>query len=301
MSSEILGTSETARSAASPALVSLRQEIARILARAGASFARQNEYLRDESYASHEAGRFSLGRSCMLDRGLGGGLKPGTLTEILGARPGDAAAAAGFLLALATRLARRAAKAPIVWIFEDFAAREQGMPYGPGLALHGLDPGRLLLVSAPGAQQALWAMEEALKCRGPAVVIGELWSPKPYDLVASRRLLLAAQKHGTPALLFLAGAPGAASTLSSGADQRFEIRAHPSLTVASAGSLPLPGKACWSVRLAKARAAGLGIDRDRFHPLLWDHDEAQFCDALSLDLASDTFDRSDQTAQARGA
>lgn len=313
--SEVLHPVETMRSAAPrEPFASLREEIARILARGGEGFSvRSLNGLGDEAEALQEAARLPLGQTCRLDALLGGGLRLGTLTEILAARPGDAAAATGFLLALACRLAGRPAqaktttttktktKAAIVWIFEDFAAREQGMPYGPGLALQGLDPSRFLLVAAPSAQQALWALEEALKCAAPAVVIGELWSAKPYDLVASRRLLLAAQKQGTPGLLFLAGTPGAANTLSSGADQRFEVRAHPSFARSSAGSLPLPGKACWSVRLVKARAGRFGIDRERFHPLLWDHDEAQFRDALPLDLASDIGDRSDQTALARGA
>ncbi len=148
-------------------------------------------------------------------------------------------------------------------------------------------------------------MEEALKCRAPAVVIGELWSAKPYDLTASRRLLLAAQRHGTPALLSLAGLPGAAGHLSSGADLRFEIRAHPSVHPPSAGSLPLPGAAAFAVRIAKARIkarAGpenFGIDRDRFHPIIWDHDEALFRDALPLALAPHAGDRSDQPALAQ--
>ena len=105
-----------------------------------------------------------LGRDTSLDHLLGG-LQLGTLTEILGARPGDAPAASGFLLALAIRFAAHPEKAaaPILWIGEEFSAREQGGLYGPGLALHGLDPARLVLVTAPGAKETLWAIEEALK------------------------------------------------------------------------------------------------------------------------------------------
>lgn len=287
----------------------LRDSIAKVAARAGdeAFLERSFRGLENETSASSQRqSRIPLGRACGLDRLLGGGLALGTLTEIRAARPADRAAAAGFLLALAARLAARSdkAKAPVLWIVEDFAAREQGALYGPGVAFYGLDPGRLILVAARGAQQALWAMEEALKCRGPAVVIGELWSAKPYDLTASRRLLLAAQRRGTPGLLFLAGAPATAGALSSGADLRFDVRAHRSLPVPGAGGLPLPGASSWSVRLAKARiktrAGPHGIDPERFHPLLFDLTEAQFRDAYPLALASDAFDRPDQTALARG-
>lgn len=243
-----------------------------------------------------------------LDRLLGGGLKRGTLTEIVAARPGDAAAASGFLLGLATRFAARPdkAKAAIIWIFEDFTACEQGALYGPGLALNGLDPARFVLVAAPSAKEALWAMEEALKCRTLAVVIGEIWSAKPYDLLASRRLLLAAQKHGTPALIFLAGLPGGADQLSSGADLRFEIRAQPSVHPPSTNFLPLPGPPAWQVRIAKARIrarAGpqsAGIDRDRFHAVVFDPEEALFRDALPLALAPRARHRSDRPALAQG-
>jgi protein ImuA len=221
-----------------------------------------------------------------LDRMLAGGLQPGALHEIVAARPGDHPAAASFALALATRLKAARNRGSIVWIGEDFAALEQGALYGPGLALHGIDPDCLLLVHAASAKEALWAMEEALRCRAPAAVIGEIFTAKAYDLIASRRLVLAAQKNATPGLLFLAGLAGA-DAFSSGADTRFEVRAQPSAHLASAACrLPLPGSAAWSIRIAKARAGptGFGIDRDKFHPVFWT--EVCFRDALSLPLAA---------------
>ena len=95
-------------------------------------------------------------------------------------------------------------------IGEGFAARETGALYGPGLVAHGLPLSRLVFVEAPDANAALWAMEEALKCGGPAAVVGEIWNLKHYSLAASRRLLLAARKGRTPALIVLASAYGQA-------------------------------------------------------------------------------------------
>ena len=46
-----------------------------------------------------------------------------------------------------------------------------------------------MFVRAPDAALAFWAIEEALKCGAPAVVVGEIWSLKGYSLAASRRLL----------------------------------------------------------------------------------------------------------------
>ena len=245
--------------------------------------------------------RVPLG-AARLDPLLAGGLATGALHEITAAAPGDAPAAAGFALALAARLAE-SRKAPLIWIGEDFAGLEQGALYGPGLALHGIDPARLVLVRTANAKDALWAMEEALKCRTPSAVIGEIYSAKLYDLTASRRLVLAAQKQGTTGLIFLAG-PVRAAALSSSAETRFEIRARPSPQQTSAGDrVPLPGFAAFDGRIAKARAgpAGFCIDRDAFHPFVWSPRVVLFRDALSLPLAAVAGDGPDHPPYRRSA
>lgn len=242
-----------------------------------------------------------LGERLALDAALGGGLAAGSVSEIVPAKPQDAAAACGFALGLAIRLARsqtnrqcrdgRAAK-PILWIIEDFAGIEHGAPYGPGLAQHGLAPHQLVLVRTPRAQDALWALEEALKTRN-IIVIGELWTHrKCHDLAASRRLALAARASGTPGLILHAGASG---NTASAAASRFEIASHASATDASAtdasatggaaSRLPVPGSASWAVRLLKARAgpeSRFGLDRDKRHFLVWDAAKGFFRDALPV-------------------
>ncbi|MEW6436508.1 MAG: hypothetical protein AB1508_04980 [Pseudomonadota bacterium] len=264
--------------------------------------------------------RVPLG-AARLDSMLAGGLAAGALHEITAAAPGDAPAAAGFVLALAALFAA-SRKSPLIWIGEDFAGLEQGALYGPGLALHGIDPAHLVLVRTANAKDALWAMEEALKCRTPAVVIGEIYSAKLYDLTASRRLVLAAQKQGTTGLLFFAG-PVRAAALSSSAETRFEIRARPSPPQASAGNrIPLPGLAAFDVRIAKARAGPAGfsrnlerdsrekpvstfshpaLDHDKFHSVFWSHREVLFRDALSLPLATVAGDGQDHPPYRRSA
>ncbi len=94
---------------------------------------------------------------------------------------------------------------------EDFALCETGALYGPGLVAHGMELGRLVFVRAPDAPALFQAMEEALRSGAPAVVVGEAWNLKAYDLAVSRRLLLAARAGATPALLIQASAYGAAS------------------------------------------------------------------------------------------
>lgn len=253
------------------------------------------------SAAGEAPPRVPLG-AAPLDALLAGGLAAGALHEIVAAAPGDTPAAAGFTLALAARLRTARRQAPLVWISEDFAGLEQGALYGPGVALYGLDPAALVIVRAVNAKDALWAMEEALKCRAPAAVVGEVFSAKLYDLTASRRLLLAAAAHGTTALLCFAG-PVRADTLSSSAATRFEVRARPSQQGGSAGlRTPLPGPAAFDVRLAKARAGpGLMPDPDTFHPVLWSPREVLFRDALSLPLAAVAGDGPDHPPQRRSA
>ncbi len=241
----------------------------------------------------------ALGRDLALDKALAGGIARGALHEVVAARTGDAGAASGFALALAIRFAAEAEArgAPVVWIVEDAALAENGAPYAPGLSAHGLDPDRLIVVRTANGQDSLWAMEEALKCRVGAVV-ADLWRTKAYDLVASRRLVLAARASGTPGLL-VPGAVGTAQTISSAARTRFEVKTAPGRHAASAADrTPLPGRAAWSVRLARIRAgpaegsAALGFDWEKFWPLVWDHEEAWFCDALPLPAYTPAFDRS---------
>jgi protein ImuA len=191
------------------------------------------------------------------DSALGGGLADDALHEIAPARPQDGVAAMGFALALAARFINHRPASALI-IGEDFAAEESGALYGPGLVAHGLTLSRLVFVRAPDAALALWAMEEALKCGAPAVVVGEIWSLKGYSLVASRRLLLAARKGRTPALLILASAYGQAERLSSAAETRFEIAAAPSAATPAAAGLDLPGPFACGARLIKARLARAG-------------------------------------------
>ncbi len=130
------------------------------------------------------------------DATLGGGLAYGALHELSPAGPIDLGAACGFALALGVLAAKaqRNAKAgrDLLWIQTDFAALEGGALYAPGFELFGLPAHRLLVLRTARAADVLFAMEEALKCRGLASVIAEM----PDDgasLTATRRLSLAAQ------------------------------------------------------------------------------------------------------------
>jgi protein ImuA len=132
-----------------------------------------------------------------VDAALGGGLARGALHEI--SAPGEAhlAAATGFTLALASS-ARH-----LLWIAEDMALAESGVPYGPGLDHFKRAPEHLVTVAVSNKRDLLWAMEEALRCRAIGAVIGEM-RHGALDPVAVRRLSLAATESGALAFLLRA-------------------------------------------------------------------------------------------------
>ena len=133
-----------------------------------------------------------------IDRVLpGGGLARGALHEILGAGGDeeDGALAAAFVAGILGRLVAQRSSAGdgmVLWCLP------RPDLYGPGLAAHGLDPARLVLVRAPRDGEILWAMEEGLRAPGIAAVVGEVGT---LAAVASRRLQLAAERSGITAFL----------------------------------------------------------------------------------------------------
>jgi protein ImuA len=283
----------------------LRQTLARIEAQA---FPASPAAAAQVVWRSHKPERIALGaQNFSLDRVLGGGLQIGALHDIVAAHPRDAAAAAAFAAALAIRFGSAQSRSAFVWIVEDIGAREEGLPYAPGLRLHGLDPARLILVRTINVRDTLWVMEEALKCRGVSAVLAETWArPKDYSLTVSRRLALAARAGGSAGLLRHASAAGEADAIVSAAATRFEIAARRSLPLPAAGrGPPLPGPAAWGVRVARMRAgaAGLGraLDWQKFSDVAWNHEETCFRDALSLPLSAAPRNRPAHAAIAESA
>jgi protein ImuA len=166
----------------------------------------------------------------VLDAVLGGGLPTGCLQEVISADCG--AAAAGFAAFLLGRLA--GVDRGVLW-----ASLGEGDLYPPGLAPFGLDPARVIQLSAPSPAELLWAMEEALRSPALAGVLGEV---DRVDLTASRRLQLAASAGGSVGFLLLRADRPAAPV--SSAALRWRVGA-------------LPGGA-WQVELLRQRAGRPG-------------------------------------------
>jgi protein ImuA len=126
-----------------------------------------------------------------------GGLLTGALHEIeAGPAPsGRIAAHDGAALGFAAFLLGRLGPGTLLWCRQSSAA--DAPPYAPALAAW-FDPARLLMVTARREEDLFWAMEEGLRTPGIAAVLGET---RAADPTAGRRLSLAAEKSGVPALL----------------------------------------------------------------------------------------------------
>jgi protein ImuA len=153
---------------------------------------------------------------------LGGGIEPAAVHEVFPAAQADLPAASGFCLGLALRLAP---KGVTVWIRQDLAALESGEIFGAGLVEWGVRPERVLLLTVAKPLDALKGAGEALACRAVGTVVVETHGDaKAFDLTASRKLALLAERSGVTALLLR----GAAETAPSAARTRWRIAAAPS-------------------------------------------------------------------------
>jgi protein ImuA len=171
-------------------------------AQASAALARLRQSMENIQHYQHDNAALPLGLS-RADTLLGGGLALGALHEISPAAPVHLGAATGFALALAALASKHSRKdtgRETLFIQTDFTRLEAGVPYGLGFDLFGLPSRRLLLVRARRPIDALFAMEEALKCAALESVIAEL-PDDAADLTATRRLSLAARSHNGLGLL----------------------------------------------------------------------------------------------------
>src|SRR3712207_4719346 len=226
---------------------------------------------------SHKAAPLPFGLGGIDDRLPGGGLARGALHEMIEA--GFASEFAGcttlFTAGIATRL-----KGSVLWCL---TRRDL---FAPGLLRAGLHPDRVIYAEAEREREILPLIEEGLREKGLAAVVGEV---SRLGLTASRRLQLAAEATGVTALIIrrwwtvvekdLVHMPTAAVT-------RWRIAPTPSELMPAPGL----GRERWQVELLRCRGA---------QPRTW---ILEACDAKGrLALPADLADRSDQAADRRAA
>jgi protein ImuA len=176
-----------------------------------------------------------------------------TLSELFAAHPRDGGWA-GFLVAQLDM------SKPLLWVQDRMAILESGRIHPPGLPCQDL-----IHVEARDAKDALWAMEEGVRCAALSCVIGEIWGdPKALDFTATRRLAVASERSGVPC--WLVRLSGSANL--SGARMRWRIASAPSLL--NDLDPRAPGAEAWDAELFRARGAPPGRwtiarEADRFH------------------------------------
>jgi protein ImuA len=168
------------------------------------------------------------------DATLRGGLALAAVHEVF-AEGHQSGAATGFIAALAGRIA---ARRPLLWVRQDFSEIESGALSMSGLGELGLDPRHVVTVRAADADNALRSAADALACDALGCVVLEVFGEaRQLDLVASRKLTLAAQASGVTALLLRLAATPHPST----AETRWIVRAahSPPAAAGSAWGAPM--------------------------------------------------------------
>ncbi|MGY2934495.1 protein ImuA [Bradyrhizobium sp. GM6.1] len=165
----------------------------------------------------HHRDRVALGHR-EADSALKGGLARAAIHEVF-CEGRQGAAATGFVTGLAGRVT---ARKPLLWVRQDFSEIETGALSMSGLTEIGLDPRRMVMVRAADVESALRTAADALACDALGAIVLELWGEtRQFDLVASRKLTLAAQSSGVTGLLLRM----AAQPLPSTAETRWMLRA----------------------------------------------------------------------------
>jgi len=160
----------------------------------------------------------------------------GAIHEFISNGPETAAATGGFVAGLTGGL--MCSGGTCIWV------STRGKVFAPGLKAFDVEPDRVIFVDVRGEKDALWVMEEALKCEGIAVVVGEI---PEISFTASRRLQLAVEQSRVTGLL-LRNNPRKQNTIACVA--RWKIGPVASKLIAG---MPGVGFPCWNVELEKVR------------------------------------------------
>lgn len=167
------------------------------------------------------------------DAMLQGGLVRGAVHEVFAEAGRHAAAATGFIAGLAHRVAKQRT---LVWVRQDFLDIESGALSMHGLSELGLDPRRIVTVHVADAETALRVAADAVACDALGGVVLDMWGEvRPLDLVASRKLTLAARSSGVTLLISRIAATPTAST----AETRWIVRAAHSPPHVEAWGMPM--------------------------------------------------------------
>lgn len=160
----------------------------------------------------------------------------GAIHEFISYEAPNAASTSAFITALAGKLIKKGSLC--LWV-------GNGRKVFPaGLKQFGLEPDRVVFINAARQKDALWVIEEALKCEALTAVIGEI---KELSFTESRRLQLAVENSGVTGFIHR-HCPHAENAVA--CTTRWKINSMHSTTQ---DDLPGVGYSAWNVQLLKVR------------------------------------------------
>ena len=171
----------------------------------------------------------------------GGAFPVGAIHEFISPTEACAAAANGFLTGLLSTLMKKGGIC--LWIS---VGRKL---FAPALKFFGVEPHQVIFIDVKREKEALWVMEQGLKCNSLAAVVAEL---RDISFAESRRLQLAVETSKVTGFLHRQ-CPTIENTLA--CVSRWKIRPLASRT----GGLPGVGFPCLEVELVKIRNGRPGI------------------------------------------
>lgn len=118
----------------------------------------------------------------ILDNMPGKVFPTGAIHEFLSPTATAAAAASGFISAIISSLMK--SDKPCLWVSTNRTL------FPPALKTFGIDPDRMVFIDVTREKEALWVIEEALRCEALCAVMGEV---RELNFTQSRRLQLAVE------------------------------------------------------------------------------------------------------------
>lgn len=159
----------------------------------------------------------------------------GAIHEFIATETETQVAASGFIAAIISSLMKNSGV--VLWI----SASRTIFP--PALNAFHIDPGSIIFIDLKNEKEVAWALDEALKLKGLAAVVGEMYD---ISFTASRRFQLAVEQSLVTGFLF----NRKKITASNACLTRWKISARASV---AEDDLPGLGFPCWKVELLKVR------------------------------------------------
>lgn len=189
----------------------------------------------------------------------------GAIHEFISYEAVNSAATNGFIAAVTGKLRNEGGLC--VWVSAGASL------FASALKHYGMEPDRVVFITASRAKDALWIIEEALKCEALTAVIGEV---KELSFTDSRRLQLAVERSRVTGFIHRY-CPRSENAVA--CTTRWKISSLPSVTE---DGLPGVGHSHWEVQLVKVRNglphawqvswSGSSFETTAYHHYITEHD-----------------------------